>query len=369
MILVNTRLNGVYYRESHSKKFNSKPDRCFYIKFYHNKKQIQEKIGWLSEGFSAQFAANVRLERLANQTFKNNTMVFDEAAKLYIEWAKNVKKSFRDDESRYNFQIKSFFGNMKISEIKTLHIHDFISHLKGFKTKYGKSYALATITHYIILIRRIFNFLKQSDRYSGDNPAIMSKVKLEKFDNTKIAYLTDEEMAELINVCDNTNLIWPPDGAFIKFALYTGLRRSELFNLTWANVDLDKGVLRLTETKGKKNETIILSKSALSVLKTMNISNNYVFLSRKGGKRNDIRRLWNRIRKLAKIRTDIRFHDIRHNFGTMAVTNGVPIDVLQKMMTHKDIKTTQRYAHIVDQRLKEGANTIDMAFRNLKNND
>lgn len=136
MILKSTRMNGVYYRESDSKKFNGKLDRCFYIKYYRNKKQIQEKIGSLSEGYSAQIAADVRLKRLSGEQKRiDTTLSFDDAAKIYIDWAKNNKKTWLNDPQRYNKHIKTFLGSMKLADIKTSHIHEFIATLNEYKLK------------------------------------------------------------------------------------------------------------------------------------------------------------------------------------------------------------------------------------------
>ena len=102
-------------------------------------------------------------------------------------------------------------------------------------------------------------------------------------------------------------------------------------------------------------------------MQSLSRTDTYVFPSKLGGKRDDVKKLWSRIKLAANIRPNIRFHDIRHTFGTIAVSSGIGIDVVQKMMTHKDIKTTQRYAHIVDQRMKDAANTINSAFNILAN--
>ncbi len=68
--LKKTKFNGVYYRDSDKRKFQGKPDRCFYIKYYYNGKQYNKRIGWLSEGYTAQLVANIKADKIIEITEK-----------------------------------------------------------------------------------------------------------------------------------------------------------------------------------------------------------------------------------------------------------------------------------------------------------
>lgn len=364
MKLTNTKFNGVYYRESLNKKYNSKPDRCFYIKYYINKKQKQECIGWASEGFSAQYAAGIRNERLSSPKHILTDYTFNELYNNFIQWAKLNKKTWHDDEIRYIHHIQSFLGNISAKEITTQDITNLLLKIKNKGKNDGSNYAPQTIKHILLIIKRIYNFNIKNGIITINNPA--NNVQLEKHDNTRISYLYDDEIARMFEYLDNSKE-WPNDVAFIKFAFFTGLRKSELFNLTWDNVDLDNKRIFLYDTKGGKNQAIIITDNAVQVL--LDIKNTcsdsiLVFPSKLGGKRNDVKRLWTRIKKAANIRPDIRFHDIRHTFGTLA-TATIPVKVVQKMMTHKDIKTTLRYAHIQEKEMIDAANNLGQMFSSI----
>ncbi len=367
--LKKTKFNGVYYRESDKRKFQGKPDRCFYIKYYYNGKQYNKRIGWLSEGYTAQLVANIKADKIIEITEKEEQIekpkeyTFNDLFEIFMLWAKQNKKSWKIDQSLYNNYIKSFIGSINVKNISHADINNMLLTIKGNGKKDGKPYAPQTIKHILILTKRIFNFNIDMGN-SETNPA--EKVKLEKFDNTRIAYLLDDEIERIFKYLDSGKE-WYGDVALIKFALYTGLRRGELFNLIWDNVDLENKRITLYDTKGGKNQSIILAADAVSLLQSLDKTDIYVFPSKLGGKRDDVKKLWSRIKLYANIRPNIRFHDIRHTFGTIAVSSGIGIDVVQKMMTHKDIKTTQRYAHIVDQRMKDAANTINSAFNLLAN--
>lgn len=367
--LKKTKFNGVYYRDSDKRKFQGKPDRCFYIKYYYDGKQYNKRIGWLSDGYTAQLVANIKADKIKEITEKEEQIekpkeyTFNDLFEIFMLWAKQNKKSWKIDQSLYNNYIKSFIGNINIKNISHADINNMLLTIKGNGKKDGKPYAPQTIKHILILTKRVFNFNIDMGNCET-NPA--SKVKLEKFDNTRIAYLLDDEIERIFKYIDSGKE-WYGDVALIKFALYTGLRRGELFNLIWDNVDLEYNRITLYDTKGGKNQSIILASDAAAVLQSLSRTDTYVFPSKLGGKRDDVKTLWSRIKLAANIRPNIRFHDIRHTFGTIAVSSGIGIDVVQKMMTHKDIKTTQRYAHIVDQRMKDAANTINSAFNILAN--
>ncbi len=371
--LKKTKFNGVYYRDSDKRKFQGKPGRCFYIKYYYNGKQYNKRIGWLSEGYTAQLVANIKADKIIEITEKEEQIekpkeyTFNDLFEIFMLWAKQNKKSWKIDQSLYNNYIKAFIGGINIKNISHADINNMLLTIKGNGKKDGKPYAPQTIKHILILTKRVFNFNIDMGNCET-NPA--EKVKLEKFDNTRIAYLLDDEIERIFKYLDSGRE-WYGDVALIKFALYTGLRRGELFNLIWDNVDLENNRITLYDTKGGKNQSIILASDAAAVLQSLSRTDTYVFPSKLGGKRDDVKTLWSRMKLAANIRPNIRFHDIRHTFGTIAVSSGIGIDVVQKMMTHKDIKTTQRYAHIVDQRMKDAANTINSAFSILakKNKD
>ena len=363
MKLINTKLNGVYYRESLNKKYNGKPDRCFYIKYYINKKQKQECIGWASEGFSAQYAAGIRNERLSSPKQKQENYTFDQLYDNFMIWAKSNKKTWKCDENLYNNHVKEYLEKISVNSITPQDITNILLKMKAKGKANGSNYAPQSIKHILLLIKRIFNYNIKNELIKY-NPA--ENVKIEKFDNTRISYLYDDEIARMFEYLDSSKE-WPNDKALIKFAFFTGLRKSELFNLIWDNVDIENKRIFLYDTKGGKNQTIIITDNAVQVLldiKDKCSDSTLVFPSKLGGKRNDVKRLWTRIKKAANIRPDIRFHDIRHTFGTLA-TATIPVKVVQKMMTHKDIKTTLRYAHIQEKEMIDAANNLGQMFSSI----
>ena len=97
--LKKTKFNGVYYRDSDKRKFQGKPDRCFYIKYYYNGKQYNKRIGWLSEGYTAQLVANIKADKIIEITEKEEQIekpkeyTFNDLFEIFMLWAKQNKKN------------------------------------------------------------------------------------------------------------------------------------------------------------------------------------------------------------------------------------------------------------------------------------
>lgn len=157
---------------------------------------------------------------------------------------------------------------------------------------------------------------------------------------------------------------WPEYGPYtdhlkplITLALHTGLRRGELFGLTWADVDLIVGRLtvrgRLTKTRQTRH--VPLNRIAVSTLQAWRPSNAashaLVFPGRDEGQAlNDIKTAWSALLKQANI-TGFRFHDCRHHFASSLVMRGVDLNVVRELLGHQDIKMVLRYAHLAPEHL------------------
>lgn len=150
---------------------------------------------------------------------------------------------------------------------------------------------------------------------------------------------------------------WPcrKSAAFVEFSLLTGFRRSELFRLTWEAVDLAQGRVTLQGPKGGKTYTVPISDEALNLLKNLKPTFSYVFPGKDGQQRIDFKGPWQRIRKAAGLPAAFRFQGLRHNFAGALVSNGEDLYTVGKLLGHRNTSTTQRYAHLADERLRSAA--------------
>lgn len=147
-------------------------------------------------------------------------------------------------------------------------------------------------------------------------------------------------------------------------ALNTGLRRGELFNLTWADCDLLGAVLTVQGSGAKSGKTryIPLNRTALDTLnkwKAQGSGTGLVFVSPKTGKRFDnINSAWDKLTKAAKL-PDFRFHDTRHHFASMLVQGGVDLNTVRELLGHSDLKLTLRYAYLAPHNTARAVAVLD----------
>jgi integrase len=283
----------------------------------------------------------------------------EEIWKKYLSWAKENKKSWDRDELIWNCHIRENLNGRKMDKLTPYDIQNVTTAMK-----LKRDYAPATIKHTIVLIKRIYNWSIEMGLYDGKNP--VSMINIPKVNNEITECLTRNEIKRLFNTLDG----WVNQrfALLTKFALYTGFRRGEIFALKWEDVELDNALVYLKETKGGKNEILPVSEEALKILKKaktlMPVANcPYVFPNRYGQKRTSLGNTWTKIKKHAKISHRFRFHGLRHTFASyLASSNRVSQYTLQKLLTHKSPKMTQRYAHLFDDTLRKGVNVLTDLF-------
>jgi len=137
--------------------------------------------------------------------------------------------------------------------------------------------------------------------------------------------------------------------AAVRLLLFTGARLSEILTLRWEQVDTGARVLRLADSKtGAK--TIALSAPALALLASIprqKDNQNVICGAVAGAHLVNLHKPWGRIRKAALI-PDVRIHDLRHSFASVAVAGGMSLPLIGSLLGHSQPATTARYAHLAD---------------------
>jgi integrase len=145
----------------------------------------------------------------------------------------------------------------------------------------------------------------------------------------------------------------------IGLLILTGARLREILTLRWEHVDFQNGVLRLPDSKtGAK--PIFLSDPALHLLRnTPRLqSNPYVIPGKNQGARLiNLQKPWRRLRAKARL-DDVRIHDLRHSFGSVAAATGMSLPMIGKLLGHTQPSTTQRYAHLAADPVRAASNLI-----------
>ena len=175
-------------------------------------------------------------------------------------------------------------------------------------------------------------------------------------------YLTREELQRLGAVLADEQAKGT-ESPFVVVAIgllvLTGARLTEILTLRWEYVDLENGVLRLPDSKtGAK--LIYLNAAAMQLLRTMPRmqGNPHVIAGEKPGAHLvELQKPWRRIRAKANL-TDVRIHDLRHNFASVGAGAGMSLPMIGKLLGHTQASTTQRYAHLAADPVRAASNLI-----------
>ena len=151
------------------------------------------------------------------------------------------------------------------------------------------------------------------------------------------------------------------DANFIRFLLFTGCRSGEAMKLQWKDIDFTTKQLHLRDPKGGIDQWIPLNEPAIDMLskhrQLMPRENPIVFPSKITGlQRTRFQHPWKKAKNIAELPDEFRLHDLRHTFASWLASSGkVDIYTLQNLLTHKNVATTQRYAHLFPGAIHRGS--------------
>jgi integrase len=154
----------------------------------------------------------------------------------------------------------------------------------------------------------------------------------------------------------------PSAAAALRLLLFTGCRLREILHLKWENVDLERGLLFLSDSKTGRT-TVILNAPALAVLTGLDRIGSYVVPGDDPKKpRADLKRPWAAISKRAGL-DGVRIHDLRHTYASFGAGSGLGLPIIGKLLGHTQASTTQRYAHLDNDPLRRAAESIGGRIR------
>jgi integrase len=284
--------------------------------------------------------------------------------KLWDQYCENNadNKSLKNEKLKYEKCIRSGLGKREPSELVLLDV----DRLRLKLQKKGKHTMAARVLE---LLRRTINYgIKR-----GLIPPIKFKIEIPRLNNQTTEDLLPEQVKKLIEALDADEDQTAAN--VMRLALFTGMRRGEIFKLRWDDIDFRRGFITLKDPKGGPDQIIPLNDSARTVFESIKQvdENEYVFPGRFSGQHlTDCRDSFARIAKAAGFPKGFRpLYGLRHVFASMLASSGkVDLYTLQKLLTHKDPKMTQRYAHLRDDTLKRASNWADKLIRDTyKNHD
>ncbi|MFZ5451378.1 MAG: tyrosine-type recombinase/integrase [Thermodesulfobacteriota bacterium] len=354
-----TTYPGVYYREAERLGGPGK-ERVYYIVFKKDGKVIEEKVGrQFADDMTPARAAKIRGRRIegkeksrkekreeeqAKREAEKNRWTFDRLWEEY-QARKPGLKGMVTDANRYANHLRPVFGGKEPQGLVPLD-------LDRLRLKLLKTHKPGTVKNVLELLRRLVNFAAK--KHLCPVPSFI--IEMPKVNNLKTEDLNPEQLAALVEAIDrDPNL---QAASFMKMALYTGMRRGELFRLQWPDVDFDRGFIHIRTPKGGQDQKIPLNQAARGLLEAHpRTGSPFVFPGRGGRRRTDINKQVNRIKEAAGLPKEFRaLHGLRHVYASMLASSGqVELYTLQKLLTHKSAAMTQRYAHLRDDALRRAS--------------
>jgi integrase len=266
---------------------------------------------------------------------RRRAMLFEDMLTTYLdEYSKVNKRSYKTDLAMA-VRLRRELSGKTLQEITTQDV-------ERLKAKLKQEIAPATVNLHLALLKHLYTKAMEWGK-TEKNPA--KPVKFFRANNARVRYLTDEEEAQLKAV------FLPEHWNKVEVAINTGMRRGEQFNLKWANVNFQTGVLTIPRSKHGEAHHIPMNDRVVEILRSLpsRMKSLYVFPSETGetplNANNFINRVWNPAREQANL-ADLHWHDLRHTFASRLVMAGVDLRTVQELMGHKTITMTLRYTHL-----------------------
>ncbi len=351
-------------------KSGSKKTYVFYYWSPLTKKKGYVKIG-CHGNITVDFARNAAKKLAATvasgldpKKEKEEKLIEEKQSILFVDFfdifkTKHILVAYKD-KGRNNMgyaksHILPYFGSRKLDEITSKDIRSFLDSLARISTTANRCFALLSMA------------FKKAEDWEYLPPRSNPCTGVNKYrENKKQRFLSDAELKRLEDSLLQQLKEQPASYCTVNaifMILYTGCRVSEILNLKWENIHLDDRYIHLPDTKTGEGARP-LNQKAIDLLVSMKRQegNPYVFYGKVHGQPVvEIKRAWGTILKRAGIK-DFRIHDLRHSFASFALKKGVPLVHVSKLLGHRNIATTMRYAHLELEQLKESTNIVNQVF-------
>ena len=278
----------------------------------------------------------------------NNIYISDFLSYLEVEanYSKNTINSYENDLNKF----EGYYKSKDLLKITSKDIEKYIQTLSDL--------APTTVSHNISSLKTFYSYFLKQGRISN-NPT--DGIKSPKLGIHLPTYLTIDEVNKLLDI-EVTDAFSSRNKAILELMYATGLRISEVISLEFKNIDYDECIIRVMG-KGSKERIVPVNDYAIKYLKeyidnyrpelVKNEINNYIFLNNHGRMltRQGIFKMIKNYAALKNIKKTIGPHTLRHTFATHLLENGADLRVIQELLGHSDISTTQIYTHLTKEAL------------------
>ena len=278
---------------------------------------------------------------------------FLSALRLEKGLSENTIKAYSNDCQDFN---KWLFSNKRYRAVAATEadIENYLKHLRIIDL------SNSSINRKLSSLKNFFNYLSKTKLLKSNPVMNISGPKNSKVLPKSLSII---DVNSLIEAPDCSNFIGLRDRAMIELMYATGVRISELINLEYSNIDLNRSLIKVMG-KGGKERMIPFGDDALTWLinyiefrrkNNLSLNSRDFFISQQG-KKITRQAFWHRIKiylKVSGLSMDVSPHTLRHAFATHLLNNGADLRSVQMLLGHSDLSTTQIYTHIAKQRLSD----------------
>jgi len=265
---------------------------------------------------------------------------------LEKKYSENTFLSYKTDL----YKLNEFLKEQNITQLSSINKENILNYFKSLK---NNNYSIRTISRIYSSISSFFNYCVYNN-FKESSP--MEFITYPKQEKPLPEFLDLEEVEKILNAIKTDDYLQLRDRVIYELMYSTGIRVSELTNLTTDNLYLDEYFIKVNG-KGNKERLIPFGKEAgiwLNIYLKKNRheinkkDSEFLFLSRRGDKLNR-KTIWKNLKKyaaIAGIQKDVYPHILRHSFATHLICNGADIRFVQELLGHSSIMTTEIYTHI-----------------------
>jgi integrase len=388
-----TRHVGVRFREHSERKNGVNFDRYFAIRYKVHGVSKEEGLGWASEGWTAEKASIQRAELKKSQktgvgarTLKEKRDLAEkkrkeQEAKAEREAAENISfgdffqetywpisqtskkpESYRKEMEHFNKWINPAVGALPFKDISQIQVEKIKRSMQRAKR------SPRTIEYVMATFRQVWNLARETGLTVVDSPS--KKVKIQRRDNERKRYLTDEEADSLLSALkEKSEQVYE----LSLVSLDSGARFSEVARLKWGHLDIDGGIITFVDTKkagGTKSRVVPMTSRLKDLFKSMPMGG-HTDLVFPGANGETMMKISNTFPKVVESlglnkgiddpRMKVYFHSLRHSYASRMVQAGVDLYTVQKLLGHSISKMTERYSHLSNDTLAAAVQKMEGA--------
>ncbi|MCR1816283.1 tyrosine-type recombinase/integrase [Aliarcobacter butzleri] len=348
---ISTNEEGIFYKTIINEN-GKEIDKTFIIRYRENNVDKSKTIGKYSQGIRINYCKQIRNEILMKLRLgeepptiakkkKKIITTLDNLAEIYFKEKEMEVKDLEKIKRSYINHIKPFLGHKDADEITS----DDIKEIQKYKRKF---LAERTINAIIQIVGAIYNVAIQKEIFKGNNP-VNKNIKRVNVDNKRERYLTLEEIYLLLNEVKHEEYLY----IFVQLALQTGGRMGTILSITKKDIKLESNSIQLKDHKNNSTYLGFFNNELKYLLEKRmeNLNTNDLIIDRGRQVIQDrLTKIYNKYFNVGLKNDDrknrVVTHTLRHTFASHLAIKGTPIYTIQKLMNHKDITMTLRYAKL-----------------------